>query len=398
MRLFLRLLHCFLFACLVLIAGCSGHASRSAASATAGSIASPAPTSAPPRPTLTELTPNRGNIGNSGTLILRGTNFVPGTTIKTPPGLDLRNIRVDSPTQIAADYTIGPNSWLGYLNVTVTTPGGTSEPARFAIYPAVGQFGISSGGGSAKPAGSAPGLPTFESFDVGIHADQVANSDGSQTDGYLEVSVTDSEGHPVATGDSYHSDMDNVVAPDDDDEPGPIVTPYSFGLQRPEAGTYVLHMKSSRSGSFTLEMDTSVSSSTGSSYKGLAVLENVPTYPGSSFELKLVCRREPFTVDLDGGGLRPPNAAFSFAQPLGSEVRLPAEAKAVGVVVYYDPVMEPSSFRAVLDGSEVTNLFHIRLGELDLASVPVGPGHHSLTIRANTKSGLSAEQQFHIQH
>jgi hypothetical protein len=87
-----------------------------------------------------------------------------------------------------------------------------------------------------------------------------------------------------------------------------------------------------------------------------------------------------------------------FAQPLTSEVRLPAEEKALGVVIYYDLVMEPSSIRALLDGSEVTNLFHVRTGELELVSVPLGSGQHDLTIRANTKAGLSTEQKFHIQH
>lgn len=101
---------------------------------------------------------------------------------------------MNGPTQITANYTIGPNSWLGYLNVTVTTPGGTSEPVRFAIYPGVVQFGTPAGGASAKPAVPATDTPVYESFDVGIHAGQVANPDGSQTDAYLDVSFTDDKG------------------------------------------------------------------------------------------------------------------------------------------------------------------------------------------------------------
>jgi hypothetical protein len=75
--------------------------------------------------------------------------------------------------------------------------------------------------------------------------------------------------------------MDNVVAPDDP-QPGSNVTSYSFGLQRPATGKYVLHIKSSRRGSFDLEIDTTTSSSTSSAQDGLAQLNNVPTYPGSS--------------------------------------------------------------------------------------------------------------------
>ena len=250
-RFLLRSFHYFSLACWVLMAGCSGHASQSTAPLASAPATASASVRAPARPTLTELTPNLVHVGNSGTLILRGTNFVPGTTIRTPPGLDLRNIQVNNPTQITADYTIGPNSWLGFLNVTVTTPGGTSEPARFAIYPAVFQFGIPANGASAKPAAPAKDGPVYESFDVGIHAGQVANPDGSQTDAYLDVSFTDEKGHPVAVGDSYHGDMDNVDNPDaSDDSPDSgeptNVTSYSFGLQTPAEGKYVLHIKSSR--------------------------------------------------------------------------------------------------------------------------------------------------------
>jgi hypothetical protein len=96
--------------------------------------------------------------------------------------------------------------------------------------------------------------------------------------------------------------------------------------------------------------------------------------------------------------LQPTNGAFSFAQPLTSNVQLPIEAKALTVVIYCDPVMEVSSFRALLDGSDRTSLFHVRPGELQLVAIPVEPGQHTLTIRANNKHGLSTEQEFHIQH
>ena len=205
------------------------------------------------------------------------------------------------------------------------------------------------------------------------------------------------KGHPVPVGDSYHSDMDNVVSPGDP-KPSPNVTSYSFSSQQPAAGNYVLRIKSSRRGSFDLEIDQTTSSSTSSGRNGLAQLNNVPAYPGNSFELKFVCRRDPLTWDLDSGGLQPPNGAFSFAQPLTSDVRLPAEEKVFGVVIYYDPVMEAPSFRATLDGNDVSGLFHFRAGELELVSVPMGPGRHDLKIRANNKARRSTEQQFHLRH
>lgn len=380
MRLLWQLCFSVFLACLVVASGCSGHGNQSTASL-------------PVRPRLSELAPNGVIVGSTGTLILRGANFVPGASISTPPGLYLRNVRVNSPAEITADYAIAPNSFLGYLNVTVTTPGGTSEPIRIKIVPPAFQFAALQGSSLNPAAARAGHLPPFESFDVGIHAAQVQNKDGVATDAYLDVSFTDDQGHPVAVDDSYHSDMDNVVSPDDE-EPGPEVTSYSFGLRRPDAGNYVLHIKSSRVGSFTLEADTSTSSSN----QSLAGLNDIPTYPGSSFELRFVCRRDPFTVQLDGGGLRPAHGAFSFAQPLDSVVQLPSEAQVLGIAIYYDPVMDPSSFRASLDGTDVTSLFHVQAGKLEVVDVPLKYGPHNLRVEANTKSGLSTEQDFRIQH
>ena len=391
-RAFLHSLPCLSLTLLLLLAGCSAH---------------PAQSPAPPRPTLAELDPNVGFVGDTGTLHLRGTNFTPGATIGTPPGLYLRNIHVDSPMQITADYTIASNSFLGFLNVTVTTPGGTSAPTRFTIYPAGWQPGLRVGSAlptppapaSATPAPPDNSLPPYESLDVGIHAAAVPNPGGPETDTYLDVSFTDDKGHPVAVGDSYHSDMDNVDNDSDDSgDPGPSVTSYSFGVQSPAAGAYVLHIKSSRNGSFDLEMDTTCRAPACSYHRSLAVLETIPTYPGSSFELRFICHRDPFSLDLDSGGLQPPHGAFSFAQPVSPDVTLPAEQKALALVIYFDPVMDPASFHATLDGADRSSLFHVRPGELELVSIPLGPGQHNLTIRANAKSGLPSEQQFHVQH
>jgi hypothetical protein len=243
---------------------------------------------------------------------------------------------------------------------------------------------------------------TFWSLQVGIHAEQVANPDGSQTDAYLHVAFTDDKGHPVTLSDSWYSDMDNVDNPDDDtDESGAThthVTSYSFGVEKPAAGKYMLQIKGERNGSFGLEISAETSSERdGSTQNGLAELDKVPTFPGSSFALRFVCRSEPYGMAIDSGGLQPANGAFSFAQPLTANVRLPGEAKALRVVIYYDPVMEASSFRAMLDGNERTGLFHVRPGELELVAIPVEPGQHTLKIRANNKRGLSTEQEFHIQ-
>lgn len=373
-------------ACLTLV-GCSAHGSQSA----------PSPT--PIRPTLTQLIPNKASVGSAGILTLRGANFVPGaSSVASPsPGLTFRNIRVNSPEQITADYANSPDSPLGYFRVTVTTPGGTSEPAIFTIIPLAYQFGVA----LPLPRPSSPAV--FGSLQVGIHADQVENPDGSLTDAYLRISFTDARGRPVKVGDSTYSDMDNVDAPDDDtDESGARhvdVTSYSFAVEKPDPGEYILQIKSSRKGSFVLELAAETPSSQGGlTYNPFAELQNVPALPGITFALRFVCHGDPRNMDIASGGLRPPNGAFSFAQPTTAHVQLPPGEKTLPVVLYYDPAVEVSSFRALLDGNDLSRMFHVRSGELELVAVPLEPGQRTLTIRASNKRGQVTEQEFHIQH
>ena len=395
MRIWLALaLGCLVF----FVGGCSVQGSP--ATGSEGSQSTPqTPASAKPaRPTLKELVPNTVTIGSAGTIVLRGTNFVAGASLlANTPGISFRNIRVDSSEQITAEYANSPDSPLGYFRVTVTTPGGTSEPAIFTITPLVYQVGV------GVPAPRPTGPAVFESLQVGIHADQVENPDGSRTDAYLNISFTDAGGRPVKVGDSTYSDMDNVDNPDDDtDESGAPqvhVTSYSFAVEKPAAGEYVLRIKSSRKGSFVLEMAKEMRSpqQDGLTYNPFVELQNVPTLPGSTFELRFVCHGDPCNMDIGSGGLRPAHGAFSFAQPLTANVQLPTGETALALVIHYDPVMEASSFRAMLDGSDRTEMFHVQGGELELVNIPVEPGQHLLTMRMNNKSGQLTEQEFHIQ-
>lgn len=155
------------------------------------------------------------------------------------------------------------------------------------IVPTVYQFPLRND--FANRAIGRTGPPAYESLEIGIHSDQVQNPDGSQTNTYLEVSLMDAKSQSVAVpGEGELSDMDNVDNPDDSDEPGPVVTPYSLTLQRPDPEEYFLHIKSVRTGSFTLEVEARRLSAADSSQDTLAEMD-IPVYPRISFELKFVC-------------------------------------------------------------------------------------------------------------
>lgn len=262
------------------------------------------------------------------------------------------------------------------------------------------------------PANHAPSGNAPDASAISIHistspgADPANPYDLPTSSGAVDGSLTNSKGQHAAVDANEPSNMtipnSSVIVeeltdedPDDADQPDLSPTEREIEVLRPEADEYTLRVKGFERGVYSLEIYATAPDSNTST----AFLQTVPAYQGSLFELHMVCRRTPsFEFDMDRGGLQPPHGALSFAQPLTSEVRLPSEEKTLGVVIYYDPVMVPSSFRAFLDGKDQSSLFHVKTGELELVRVPLSPGDHRLVIQANNQSGQTTEQDFHVQH
>ncbi|MEE4588930.1 IPT/TIG domain-containing protein, partial [Streptomyces antimycoticus] len=119
-----------------------------------------------PAPTLTNLNPTNGPTAGGNTITITGTNLTGTTQILfgTNPAT---TFTINSPTQITATAPAGPAS---AVNVTVTTPGGTSNPLPY-IYvaaPTVAsvspQFGPAAGGTTVIITGSNLALATQVHF------------------------------------------------------------------------------------------------------------------------------------------------------------------------------------------------------------------------------------------
>ena len=112
-------------------------AGPSAVTATAaGSFAgNPVTFTAVPLPTLASITPNNASRGVTVAVTLTGTNFLLGATTVAVngTGVTVSNVGVVSPTLISARFTVAPDAPQGGRSVTVTTAGGTSGAATFAI-------------------------------------------------------------------------------------------------------------------------------------------------------------------------------------------------------------------------------------------------------------------------
>ncbi len=94
----------------------------------------------PPVPTLASITPNSGNRGSSTPVTLVGTNFTAGSTVAIAApagGVTITGVTVVNSTTITATITSTGTAALGARNITVTTPGGTSNAVTFTVKAAV---------------------------------------------------------------------------------------------------------------------------------------------------------------------------------------------------------------------------------------------------------------------
>jgi hypothetical protein len=92
-----------------------------------------------PAPTLTSVTPPSAPRGSTTVVTLTGTAFdlSPGATRLVVDGnaIVANNVRIISPTSIAASFTINNSAALTSYSVGIVTPGGTSNVLMFSVDP-----------------------------------------------------------------------------------------------------------------------------------------------------------------------------------------------------------------------------------------------------------------------
>ncbi|MFG2581582.1 IPT/TIG domain-containing protein [Streptomyces malaysiensis] len=167
-----------------------------------------------PAPTLTNLNPTNGPTAGGNTITITGTNLT-GTTQLLFGTNPATTFTINSPTQITATAPAGPAS---AVNVTVTTPGGSSNPLPY-IYvaaPTVAsvspQFGPATGGTTVTIAGSNLALATQVHFGPNLATGLTVVSDAQLTvtapagTGTVVVTVTTPGGtSTVGLGTPYYT-------------------------------------------------------------------------------------------------------------------------------------------------------------------------------------------------
>ncbi len=175
---------------------------------------SPAP---PAAPTLTAVSPNQGNPGDTLVVTLTGTNFVVGATavVAGGGGVTVTNVEVGSTTSLTANFVIDPAAAIGARTVTVTTTGGTSDGQTFTISVSTGSTTFGFTGSPAAftvPAGvvsiaiQAEGAP-------GGHGGAPIGGGGRGGRTTATVSVTPGASLTVRVGGSGPDGVGNFVTP-----------------------------------------------------------------------------------------------------------------------------------------------------------------------------------------
>jgi hypothetical protein len=86
-------------------------------------------------PTLTSIAPTQGLRGTSVNVTLTGTGLTGATSVNAPgsPNINVTNFAAVNDTTVQATLSLGSTTALGPHNITVSTPGGTSNAVTFAV-------------------------------------------------------------------------------------------------------------------------------------------------------------------------------------------------------------------------------------------------------------------------
>ena len=170
-------------------------------------------------PAISNLSPANGPTSGGNSVTITGTNLSGATQVLF--GAGLATIVTNTATQLTVTAPPGPPS---AVNVTVTTPGGTSNPLpyTYAATPAVTgvspQFGPATGGNTVTVTGSGLALATQAHFGANAATGLTVNSDTQLTatappgTGTVVVTVTTPGGtSTVGPGDPYYTYLNDPV-------------------------------------------------------------------------------------------------------------------------------------------------------------------------------------------
>lgn len=231
-------------------------------------------------------------------------------------------------------------------------------------------------------------IPTFEGvLSVKIHSPAellITNSAGQRT-GFDPATNTSFTEIPNAV---YAQDLITDVT---DSSPEPAESDSKvLDLGAAAADTYTVTVTGTDFGTYTLEF----SSIDPNFQEALNILRDVPTSPGQvqtfTFTTPIVSGQPfPLSGGFNGGGQRPRdvNRFLTYGNPSSGKTSLGAGTTTFPLMVFYDPSVIPSSFSAVLNGTNVSTLFNPTPGGFEVVNIPVVSGSNVIKLSIDGNLG-----------
>jgi len=168
-------------------------------------------------------------------------------------------------------------------------------------------------------------------------------------------------------------------------------------IRQPIEGSYVLQVSGTNAGNYSLDIRAR-------DWEGAAAarpeFRNMPTARDAVHRYRLEYKATPkssFNIAgaFDGSGEKPGeiNGFLTYANPIRSEIRLEPGIARFPLLIFYGPSIQPTTFNAMLNGSNISGRFTPAPDKHELLWVPLRPGSNTLvmTVQGVTASGRTAK-------
>jgi len=186
---------------------------------------------------------------------------------------------------------------------------------------------------------------------------------------------------------------DSIVDPETGEPVPPIM---AIEVLEPIEGMYRLQVIGTQAGSYSLYIRPL--DKTGESPAQI-IFGDIPTYVGAVHHYILEYSASPGALlrlsgGFDGHGQRPSdvNKFLSYANPMSARVQLQPGQGTFPLMIFYGATIQPQTFRARLNGMDITAQFHPVPGGTELINLSLVSGSNSLTlsVEGTTASGRVA--------
>ena len=161
-------------------------------------------------------------------------------------------------------------------------------------------------------------------------------------------------------------------------------------------GEYIVQVIGTGTGTYDLDV---MRVNANGNFQDRTEISGVPIEPGVVHQYSVTYSADSstpptFIGGYDGGGQRPAdvNRFLRYSSPTDARTSLPSGTTNVRVVITYDVTIDPATFTATLNGTDVRHLFSPQAGGTETINVPLAAGSNTLllSVQGLTSSGRLA--------